>query len=269
MMSIDPFQPGLVSITFRLLSPQQIIELVLDAKLGAIEWGGDVHVPHGDERAAELVAKLCRDAGLHMPTYGSYYKLAHSQAAGPRFDEVLRSAVVLGTPLIRVWAGTKSSSDTTAEERRAIEDDLQRICDLAAPHHIGITLEYHAGTLTDDADSCLALIRAVHRPNLTTLWQTTNGRDADFALSTLKAVKPHLSHLHVFHWGKGGWNDKHPLADGSGDWHRYLTEARDPSRPRCCMLEFVRGDSTDQLLRDADTLREWLHTFHATNTLHR
>ena len=36
---------GLVSITFRKLSPRAIIDLVTRANLIGIEWGGDVHVP--------------------------------------------------------------------------------------------------------------------------------------------------------------------------------------------------------------------------------
>ena len=50
---------GLVSVTFRKLTPEKIIELVSEAGLNAIEWGGDVHVPHGDlKRAAEVDADL-------------------------------------------------------------------------------------------------------------------------------------------------------------------------------------------------------------------
>ena len=39
---------GLVSITFRDLEANEIIDLVKKSGLTAIEWGGDVHVPHGD-----------------------------------------------------------------------------------------------------------------------------------------------------------------------------------------------------------------------------
>ena len=39
-------ESGLVSITFRKLTVEKIIELVKEAGLQGIEWGGDVHVPH-------------------------------------------------------------------------------------------------------------------------------------------------------------------------------------------------------------------------------
>jgi len=41
---------GLVSISFRDLFPKQIVDMVAEVGLDAIEWGGDVHVPHGDSR---------------------------------------------------------------------------------------------------------------------------------------------------------------------------------------------------------------------------
>ena len=40
--------PGLVSITLRQLTPQQIVELCHKNQLQVIEWGGDVHVLHDD-----------------------------------------------------------------------------------------------------------------------------------------------------------------------------------------------------------------------------
>ena len=63
-------RPGLVSITFRKLSPRQIVDLVVQAGLDAIEWSGDVHAPHGDVAKAREIAQMTADAGLSMPTYG-------------------------------------------------------------------------------------------------------------------------------------------------------------------------------------------------------
>ncbi len=64
------FLPGLVSITFRQLTAAEIIALMTQAGLAAIEWGGDIHVPHGDEAQARAVARMGADAGLHVAAYG-------------------------------------------------------------------------------------------------------------------------------------------------------------------------------------------------------
>ena len=42
------YKTGLVSISFRSLSVDEIIDLVKDAGLEAIEWGRDVHAPCDD-----------------------------------------------------------------------------------------------------------------------------------------------------------------------------------------------------------------------------
>ena len=40
--------PGLVSVTFRSLSQNEIANLMCRSELKAIEWGGDVHIPVKD-----------------------------------------------------------------------------------------------------------------------------------------------------------------------------------------------------------------------------
>ena len=59
--------PGLVSISFRSLSPEEIIRIAKAAGLSAIEWGGDVHVPFGEIETARRVGEITRAAGLSIP----------------------------------------------------------------------------------------------------------------------------------------------------------------------------------------------------------
>src|SRR5580658_9140837 len=109
--------PGLVSITFRALSPSQIIERMVQAQLSHVEWGGDIHVPAGDIARAGEVRRWTEEAGLQCAAYGSYYRLGVAGEGTPDFQRVLDSAIALGVPTIRVWAGNKGSADTTEEER--------------------------------------------------------------------------------------------------------------------------------------------------------
>ena len=114
---------GLVSITFRKLTPAEIIGLVTQTPLGSIEWGGDIHVPHGDVKRAAEVGRMTREAGLAVSAYGSYY----GETDGLVFDRVLDSAVALGAPVIRIWAGRKESAAAGPEDlERIIEDNKAR-----------------------------------------------------------------------------------------------------------------------------------------------
>lgn len=80
----------------------ELIAACRRAGLQGIEWGGDVHVPHGNLEVAREVAARTREAGLEIPSYGSYYRVGRDESAQVSFARVLDTAVVLQTPLIRV-----------------------------------------------------------------------------------------------------------------------------------------------------------------------
>ena len=152
------FLPGLVSITFRQLSVAEIIALVTQAGLAAVEWGGDIHAPHGDEAQARAIARMDSDAGLRVAAYGSYYHVGHPET-GP-FEAVLASAAALGAPLIRVWAGRQGSGSADESYFQKIVADSRRIADLAQAEQIGIVFEFHGNTLTDTNAAALRLLQA-------------------------------------------------------------------------------------------------------------
>ena len=252
-----PLLPGLLSVTFRKRSADAVIALAADAGLSAIEWGGDVHVPHGDLATAAEVKRRCDDRGLAVSAYGSY--LRAGEAGGPSVEAVMDTAVALGAPTVRVWAGGRGSTDTP--DRRPVTDALVACCDAAAGRGLTVSTEFHGGTLTDTAESTAALIAAVARPNLRTFWQPPEGMDTVDAMTGLTTVAPHVSNAHVFHWWPDG-QTRLPLADGGNRWPLYLTAlaalAALAGETRYASLEFIRGDDPDQFRRDAATLKRWL-----------
>ena len=150
---------GLLSITFRKLTAEAIIELVAQAGLACIEWGGDVHAPHGDAARAAQLKQWCDDAGIELPSYGSYYRAAVSAAQGLSFEAAADTAAALGARTIRVWAGDRNAEDADAAQRAAVVDDLARCIDLAAARGLTVSTEYHSGTLTNRFDAAMALLR--------------------------------------------------------------------------------------------------------------
>ena len=249
--------PGLVSITFRALSPTQVIELMTQAKLRAIEWGGDIHVPHGDIAWAKEVGRQTREAGLSVAAYGSYYRLGDSEAKGLPFARVLESAVTLGAPTIRVWAGGKGSRDATAAERSETIADAIRVAGMAQAQGVSVCLEYHGGTLTDTRDSVQRLLEEISHPNLDFLWQPAHGETAEEGVARLQDILPRLRHVHVFHWWPTA-AERRPLMEGEARWQAYLEVLRATGKPFPCLLEFVRNDSPEQFLEDAATLLRWI-----------
>jgi sugar phosphate isomerase/epimerase len=244
---------GVVSVTFRKLSPRQIVDLVKRGGLEGIEWGGDVHVPHGDLAVARDVRSMTEDAGIAIPSYGSYYRVGLGEPAP--FEDVLASAIELGAPVIRVWAGKNASAEATADDRERVEKDSIHIAHLAAGAGLAVAYEYHGNTLTDTLDSTLSLLKAAAPAGVKTYWQP-RGRDGrEGNLRELQAVLPHLSHVHCY-WWKG--QTRMPLAEGAADWKEYLSLASQAPGDRTVYIEFVKDDSPDAFLADAKTLRTWV-----------
>lgn len=248
---------GLVSVTFRKLSPAEIVALVRQAGLTGIEWGGDIHVPHGDLARAREVRQRTRDAGLTVAAYGSYYRVNKSEADGLRFETVLETAVALGAPTIRVWAGTLASDKADAAYRAAVVADARRIAGLAQAAGITISSEYHGGTLTDTNPSAQTMLQEIQHPNFFTLWQPHNGVPVEPNLAGLRAILPRLTNVHCFYWLPAN-NERRPLAEGADAWRQYFATVKSSGRDHCALLEFVTGDEPANFLRDAATLRQLL-----------
>lgn len=254
--------PGLVSITFRKLTPAQICRLAADAGLVGIEWGGDVHIPAGDLDAAKRVASLTQEHGLTAAAYGSYYQLGVSEPA--EGAAVVQTAAALGAPTIRVWCGNVGSAEADDAVRQRVVDDARRLGDLAADAGLAIACEWHGNTLTDTTASALALLKAVDHPAFKTYWQPHQKIAADDALVDLDAALPWLVGLHVFQW-HAETVERQALAEGESCWPRYIEKARTRpadagAEPMYALLEFVRGDDPANLAGDAATLRRWSET---------
>jgi 3-dehydroshikimate dehydratase len=238
--------PGLVSVTFRQLTPAEVIDLATAHGMAAIEWGGDVHVPTGDLTAAREVAGRCADAGITVEAYGSYYR-----AAGD-FGPVLETALALGAPRIRVWAGQRGSAEET--DRAGVVDDLRRVAELAAGEGVEVAVEYHADTLTDTLPSALDLF--AQAPALKPYWQPPVGSTTADALAAVPALAPVAAH--VFSWDDTG--GRLPLAARADLWLPVLEELAALPGTRHALLEFVRDDDPAAFAEDAAVLGSWLVT---------
>ncbi|MDD2707085.1 MAG: TIM barrel protein [Verrucomicrobiae bacterium] len=245
---------GLVSITFRKLSPEQIIELVVQAGLEGVEWGGDVHVPHGHCEKAGMVRKMTGDAGLKTASYGSYYRVGHEELLP--FESVLETALALRAPVIRVWAGKKGSAEADDGYFEKIVEDSRRIGELSAREKIKIGYECHGGTLTDTPDSAVKLLKAVGHENVGSYWQPAVGATGEVAVKSLQSMLPWLVHVHAFHWRDGAVRCL--LEEGADRWNAYLQTIKSTARDHFVLMEFVKDDLPGNFLKDAKTLKNWV-----------
>jgi sugar phosphate isomerase/epimerase len=253
--SIMSFHTGLVSISFRRYSVDEIIAACREAGLEWIEWGSDVHVPAGNVAIADEVAAKMKNAGLTTAAYGSYFRLGQHTPA--EFEPYMESAKHLGARVIRVWGGIKGSQDTTEEERAKLIEDARAIADMAEAAGLVVTLECHGGTITDDYKSGIAFYEAVDHPALRAYWQPNQCFDEAYNLTAAKLYVPRTECLHVFQWSATA---RYPLCEGREIWAKYLDIFRPAAKEReiGLLLEFMHDDRLETLAETAKELKSWV-----------
>ena len=243
---------GLVSVSFRKLTVEEIIAATKDAGLDGVEWGGDVHVPHGDVEKAEYVAKLMKEAGLETFSYGSYFRVGDTPVED--FRGVIDCARALGTNVIRIWGGTMSPEKMTEEYRAKLIADTKVICDMAKEHGLIVAYECHPDTITETLDSAMLAIKEVGKENMGTYWQPTAVLTTEENIHVLTQVLPYAYNLHVFVWDKDF--KRYTLEEGEAVWTRYIDIAKTNPQIKAAMLEFIKENSLEQMKLDAATLNK-------------
>jgi 3-dehydroshikimate dehydratase len=249
---------GLCSVTLRAHTIDAVVDIASKAGLSSVEWGGDVHCPPGDLRTAREARILTEAAGLTVASYGSYFDGA-SDGDGEA-AAVVDTAVAMGAPRIRVWAGhARQMADAPPID--AVVRNTNTLSSLAAKQGISIAFEFHEGTMTGSA--LLAKEVLARCPNgVGVYWQpfSVPARPDSESLVALRELGDHVRALHVFYYRDAR---QMTLAEGNRLWVdalRIASELRSPVID--ALLEFVPGSSAAAVLREANILRAFISDAH-------
>lgn len=251
------FKSGVVSVSFRPNSVDEIIKAASEAKLTLIEWGSDVHAPAGDVQLSEKIKADSEASGIKTVTYGSYFRVGVTP--NEEFPKYLESAKALGASVIRIWA-YRSVKATEGEEWDKVVSDAKEICKMAEPYGIKVCLECHNGSITEDYRTALAFLKDVNHELFGMYWQPNQLKSLEYNIDAAKALAPYVEALHVFHFIN---NEKAPLSKGASDWEKYLAIFKDALGEKCipAYLEFMPDDKIETLGREAATLNALLLKF--------
>ena len=244
---------GMTSVTFRKKSVEEVIEITTKAGLDGIEWGGDVHVPAGELLKAKEIANKTKEAGLKVLSYGSYHTLLQNDVND--FKKVLKTANMMETDCMRIWAGKVDINKVTSEEFIKASQELKEICKIAYEEGIFISLEKHRKTLTHTTESTLRLLELTDCENLRTYWQPSLELSVEENCKSIRLLKPYISNIHVFKWNY--MKERFLLSEGK-EWPLYISELKADLNIKSFILEFVKDDSDEAFLKDAATLKKWL-----------
>ncbi len=246
---------GLCSVSFKQKSVTEVISLTKQAKLDAIEWIGNTHVPAGDIKNAHNVGQMTRNAGLELSSYGSLFYLGENDDIVPH----LETAAALGTNSMRIWAGKIPSREYSEKMRETVVLESIKICEIAKKYNIALSTECHSSSLTDCFESHLLFLQEVNSPNFKTYWQELFSFSEEEQLSWLSKIhnSGKLTNIHIYQYEiTDSARIRQPLSFGFTKWLKRFEFFKSDDILHYAMLEFVGDYTTKSLFDDAKTLRE-------------
>ena len=241
------YKLGLCSISFRKNTPEEILAAMQTAGLEVIEWGSDIHAPCDDFERLQKIVKLQKQYGIKCCSYGTYFRLGQTEIQ--ELPKYIEAAKVLGTNVLRLWCGTKSSKDYTPDEWQSLLDNCRAAVKIAEAHNVTLCLECHRGTATDEAISALEIMAATDSPNFRMYWQPETIRTAKENIEYAKNLSKYTVNLHVFNWEPGL---KKPLGEAVELWQEYLENF---NGEHCLLLEFMPDGKIESLKSEAESLK--------------
>ncbi len=247
MKALKNFKTGLCSVSFRRNTPEEIAKAAHDAGLEFIEWASDAHAPCDDAAKIENIIFLQNQYGITCSSYGTYYKIGQHT-----IDDIypyIKTARMLGTNILRLWCGVKSSSLYSAEEKEALLDTCRQLAAVAKDEDVIFCMEYHNNTFTDSPDTAMELMQTVSSPNFRMYWQPEAFISADENDIRAEMLAPYSVNIHVFNHIK---SKAVPLSECLDSWKQYLSHF---DGEKVLLLEFLPNNSMDSLKAEAESLR--------------
>lgn len=239
---------GLVSVSFRNLSPETVIRAAIEAGLSCVEWGSDVHAPCDDTEKLTSIVALQEQYGIRCCSYGTYFRLGVTPMT--ELSKYIAAAKRLGTNILRLWCGDRATEEYTEEKRISLFAQCREAAVMAEQAGVVLCMECHIKSYTQTKEGALELMQHVNSPAFRMYWQPNQFREIEENLAYAQLLRDYITHIHVFQW-KG--KSRFPLGDGIEEWKRYLNVF---SGHHKLLLEFMPDDDVHSLRAEAAALHK-------------
>lgn len=234
---------GLVSISFRNLTPEKILGEVKKAGLSVIEWGSDVHAPCNDTENLRKIARLQQEYGISCCSYGTYFRLGVNNT--DELPDYITAAKILGTNIIRVWCGNKNPGEYSPDEEKVLFDECRKAAQICEKNNTVLCLECHNGTFTDTKEAAIRLMKEINSPFFRMYWQPNQFRTIEENKRYARLLSSFTKIIHVFNWTI---DERFPLEDSADTWKEYLSYF---DSDITLLLEFMPDDDINSLKTEA------------------
>lgn len=240
------YKCGLVSVSFRQHSPEEIVMAVKNAGLECIEWGSDIHAPCDDLEKIHNIVELQNKHGISCSSYGTYFKLCKDNVE--ELQKYIDAAKLLGTDILRLWCGEKSIDLCTESEKSQLYSECIRAAKIAEENNVVLCMECHNNSYTETIQGTMELMQTVNSPNFCMYWQPNQLKTLEQNIEYAELVSPYCKRVHVFNWDG---NNKYKLSLAENTWKKYVEILKNTDT---YLLEFMPDDKIESLKDEADAL---------------
>ena len=241
---------GMTSLTLRNESISDVVKSAKEAGIEGIEWGvSDTHMKLCDKKSAEEIKKVSSEYAVEIFSLGSYCYMEEKKEC----DDALETAVLLGAPIIRIWAGKLPPCECDDEYRNKIISNTIYMAEKAKKHNIVLGFEYHPWTLTETADDAIALINDINKDNVGLYWQPSGNILPEENVLDRNKVMPYcVGNMHIQNYSEEiGYQNLSLIED---DLKLFFNDIK--NKDYRIMIEFVKDGSVENLFDDARALRK-------------
>ena len=236
---------GLVSVSFREYSPEEILSEMKKCCLEYIEWGSDIHAPTENKKRIEELKFLQEKYKMKTSSYGTYFRAGVNKSK--EIYPYIENALALGTNTLRIWCGDKSM-ELYKEEKKVFFSSLKELDKIAREEKVTLSFECHNNTYTNSVVGALELMEMVSEGGLKMYWQPNQYKSVEENLEYAEKIAPYVDIIHVFNWQK---DERIPLSEGIDVWKKYLDKFGDN---KTLLLEFMPDNRLNSLRSEADAL---------------
>ena len=237
---------GLVSVSFRENSPEEILDAMKRTKLTCIEWGSDIHAPCKDTEKLNELVRIQDKYDISCCSYGTYFRLGTDDLS--ELEYYARAAKILGTTIVRIWCGDRNAAEYSESEKQVFFYTAKTAAEIAEKLGVTLCMECHNKSYTETLDGALELMKAVNSGHFRMYWQPNQFKSIETNVEYAKTVSSYVENIHVFNWKE---NNKYPLIDAAEEWKKYLSFF---DVPKNLLLEFMPDGKIESLEKEAEAL---------------
>lgn len=159
------------------------------------------HLSTLDAAGVRELAQAAERLGIRLPVVGLYPVLDaagdEARHAQQLIEKWLVRAAVLGTRVVKLFAGRLGSAEIDEAGYRRSVDFAREIAGAAAERGLALTAETHPDTLCNTVEACFRFLYDVAAPNLGLCYQPFDFADTARAVADYERLHAHVTHVHL------------------------------------------------------------------------